>query len=84
MQIGLIGAAQGLMSKQLLGYMFINPGYFVSAIVSSALVKMSAESLYNSSVLQHVEYVAQHFIVVSSNLMNQYHQASEIVSTSFT
>ena len=64
--------------------MFINPGYFVSAIVSSALVKMSAETIYNSSVLQHVEYVAQHFTVVSSNLMNQYQEASEIVATSFS
>lgn len=34
--------------------------------------------------LQHVEHVAESFTVVTSNLMNQYHEASEIVATSFT
>lgn len=72
------------MSKQLLGYFMIHPGYFVSAILSSAVVKLGAEQVYNSSVLQHVEHVAESFTVVTSNLMNQYHEASEIVATSFT
>lgn len=84
MQVGLVGAATGLVSKQMLGYAMIHPGYFVSAIVSSAVVKIGAEQVYHSSVLQHVEYVAEGFTVVSSNLMNQYHKASEIVATSFT
>ena len=44
-QVGLVGAASGLVSKQLLGYMMIHPGYFVSALVSSAAVKLGAEQI---------------------------------------
>lgn len=84
MKIGIYGAAHGMVTKQLMGYVLIHPGYFMSAIVSSAVVKMSAEQVYGSSVLQHVEHVAEQFTTVTSNLLNQYHQASEIVATSFT
>lgn len=53
-----------------MGYVLIHPGYFMSAIVSSAVVKMGAEQVYSNSVLEHVEHVAELFTVVTSNLMN--------------
>lgn len=59
-----------------MGYFMVSPAYFMSAIIGSVIVKVSAESLYGQSMLNHVEYVAKQFTVVSSNLMNQYHKAS--------
>jgi hypothetical protein len=59
-----------MVTKQLMGYVLIHPGYFMSAIISSAVVKMGAEQVYSSSVLEHVEHVAELFTVVTSNLMN--------------
>jgi len=62
----------------------VHPGYFVSALVSSAVIKLSADSVQQNSVLQHIDLVAEHFRIVTSNLMNQYQEASQIVATSFT
>lgn len=59
-----------MVTKQLMGYMLVHPGYFMSAIVSSAVVKMGADQMYGNSVLQHVEHVADQFTLVTSNLMN--------------
>lgn len=70
MKIGVYGAAHGMMTRQLMGYVLVHPGYFMSAIISSAVVKMGAEQMYSSTLLEHVEFVAELFTVKTNNLMN--------------
>ena len=72
------------MNYRLIGYGLIHPGYFISAIVSSALLKMGAELLTSASLLDHVEHVAKMFEGVTVSLRAQYMEASEVVACSFT
>ena len=82
-KIGLAGAAQGALTRWALGYAAIHPGYFVSALVSSMLVKYQAENMQKTSFLQHIDLMTEHFALVTSNLLNQYHTASETTACSF-
>ena len=40
--LGIIGAAQHVVTKYALGFARIHPGYFISALLSSILIEMSA------------------------------------------
>jgi len=82
-KLGLIGAATGMASRYAVGYAMIHPGYFVTAIISSVAVQYGAGSLQKASVLSHIDVITDHFSTVTSNLKNQYFQASELVSNSF-
>jgi len=44
-KFGVVGAAQSSVSRWALGYAMIHPGYFMTALVSSAVVKIGAENL---------------------------------------
>ena len=39
--------------------------------------------MQKSSILQHIDLMTEHFSLVTSNLMNQYHVASETTACSF-
>jgi len=67
-KLGIFGAMEGAVSRYCIGYATLHPGYFMSAILASALVKMQAESLQHNVVLQHIELMSEHFRLVTSNL----------------
>lgn len=68
--VGVLAAAQSTVTKYVWGYACVHPGYFVSAILSSALLKIGAENLREQSVLNHLDLAAKDFSVVASNLRN--------------
>ena len=69
-QLGICGAAQGALSRYCWGFATIHPGYFMTAILTSVLVKRQAETLQQNTVLCEIDLVTEHFRVVTSNLMN--------------
>lgn len=71
-QLGIFGAAHGVFSRYCWGFATVHPGYFMTAILTSVLVKMQAETLQQNTVLSEIDLVTEHFRVVTSNLMNQY------------
>jgi len=83
-KLGIFGAMEGAVSRYCIGYATLHPGYFMSAILASALVKMQAESLQHNVVLQHIELMSEHFRLVTSNLSIQYESASLAVTEYFT
>jgi len=83
-KLGIFGAMEGAVSRYCIGYATLHPGYFMSAILASALVKMQAESLQHNVVLQHIELMSEHFRLVTSNLSIQYELASLAVTEYFT
>ena len=82
-KFGIVGAAQSSVSRWALGYAVIHPGYFISALICSALVKVGATQLQEQSILSQLEVMSTHFSIVTSNLMNDYSSASEQVASSF-
>ena len=44
-KLGIFGAMEGAVSRYCIGYATLHPGYFMSAILASALVKMQAEQI---------------------------------------
>ena len=83
LKMGIVSAASASASRWAFGYALVHPGYFVSAILSSALVRMGADSIHKQGVLSHVDVAYKHFATVTSNLQNQYLKASETVAMSF-
>lgn len=51
----------------------------MSAILTSAFIKMQGEKFVQSQVLAEIDVVTEHFRLVTSNLMNQYNVASQAV-----
>ena len=74
--IGVVSAIQSTLSKYAWGVASVHPGYFISAVLASAVMKIGAENLREQSVIQHLELAAKDFSVVASNLRNQYLQTS--------
>lgn len=60
-QLGVVTAARGAFTKTLFGYALVNPGFFVSALLSTTVIKIGAEHIQSSNVLEHVDQVAEHF-----------------------
>jgi hypothetical protein len=75
--------AHSTLSRWALGYAFVHPGYFVSALVSSAIIKVGAEKMQEQTVMQQLEIMTTHFAIVTSNLMNEYVYCSDVVVNSF-
>lgn len=82
-RMGAVSAASATATRYAFGYAVIHPGYFVSALVSSAVVKMAAESLQKQGAVTNIDAIADHFATVTSNLHHQYQLASETVAMSF-
>ena len=55
----------------------------MSALLSSGFIKLGADKLHETSVVQHLDVLTDHFALVTSNLMNEYTQCSEVVTKSF-
>lgn len=82
-KMGVVSAASASASRYAFGYALIHPGYFVSALVSSVVVKMGAQSLQKQGMVTNIDAVADHFATVTSNLHHQYQLASETIAMSF-
>lgn len=83
-KFGIVGTVQASMAKWALGYAYIHPGYFITALIGSAGLKVGSDQLRIHAIMQHLDILTDHFAMVTSNLMNDYTVCSEIVSNSFT
>lgn len=83
LHFGLVGTAQASISRWALGYMFVHPGVFATALISGSIMKIGAEQLLQQSIFAQLDVMTNHFALVTSNLMNDYIQASEVVANSF-
>lgn len=54
-KVGLVGAAQGAISRYLLGYATLHPGYFVSALMSSIFIRYQSSEMHKSGLLTEIE-----------------------------
>jgi hypothetical protein len=52
MKFGIVGMAQSTLTRWACGYFFIHPGYFVSALLGSAVINIGAEKIEKESILQ--------------------------------
>ena len=75
--------AQSTVSKYVFGYAMVHPGIFCSALLSSILIKISAEKLKDQSFDLLIEAAADDFALVASNLHNEYLAASRAVANCF-
>lgn len=82
-QLGVFGCAHAAFSRYCWGFATVHPGYFMSAILTSVLVKMKADTLQQNNVLNEIDLVTEHFRLVTSNLMNQYKAGSKAVHDFF-
>ena len=82
-KFGIVGAAQSAFSHWAFGYAFVHPGYFVSALLCAVAIKKSAQQVQQQSVELQLQVLTDHFAVVTSNLINDYHLCSEVVANSF-
>ena len=81
--MGIYAAATTTATRYAFGYAFIHPGYFVSALVSSAVVRMGAEQIQSQGVHTSITALTNHFEKVTQNLKCSYNQASETIAMSF-
>ena len=70
--LGIYTAATATATRYAFGYAFIHPGYFVSALISSAIVRMGAEQIQSSGINSGIDAIAKHFMKVTSNLKSLY------------
>lgn len=82
-KVGLVGAAQGAISRYLLGYATLHPGYFVSALMSSIFIRYQSSEMHRAGLLSEIEQITDHFTLITSNLHNQYMACSQCVAVSF-
>ena len=71
-KVGIAGVVQSMMQRWALGYAFMNPGHFVTILMTSQLLYLGSNSLSHGNILQHIEQLQKHFVLVTSNLKTQY------------
>ena len=82
LRLGLAGAVTHRL-ELVLGKASLGPGVFMMVILSSLLLHAGASRARKIIMQNMLSDLSEHIRAITSNLMNQYHQASEIVANAF-